>query len=57
MEVLLILAILGVALLLFAVYRASKHGGYQSIDEGIHEGFRKGNRGQGTASTRKDWTP
>ena len=57
MEVLLILAILGVALVMFAAYRASKHGGVECLDASLHEHFRKGNRGQGPASTRNKRTP
>ena len=47
MEVLLILAILVVALVMFAAYRASKHGGDQTLDGSQHELMRRNRRGSG----------
>ncbi len=41
MEVLLILAILVVAFVIFGAYRASKHGGDQTLDGSQHELGRK----------------
>jgi hypothetical protein len=47
MEVLLILVILVVALVMFAAYRASKHGGDQTLDGSVHEQWRKSRKGGG----------
>ncbi len=47
MEVLLIVAILVVAVVIFAAYRASKHGGYQTLDGSMHEYWQKSRKGGG----------
>jgi hypothetical protein len=47
MEVLLVLAILVVASVIFASYRASKHGGDQTLDRSAHELMRKQRGGGG----------
>ena len=47
MEILLGLAILVVAVVIFAAYRASRHGGYQTLDGSQHELWQKSRKGGG----------